>query len=226
MLDLPEPSAARLRPPSWRDARLIVGLVLVLASVALGARVVAAADDTVPVWAAGGTLPAGRTLADGDLRAVRVRLGAGAAPYLAVGDPLPPGAVLLRAVGAGELVPASAVGPPQAWTRRPVAIPLTGPVPDGLRVGARVDVWSSAREPGGPGSGGPQAAYRPPVRLAEGAEVFSVTVPGSGLAAATGSSVQVLLPEQELRTALDALANGARIAVVPAPGSAPQGGRG
>jgi hypothetical protein len=78
-----------------------------------------------------------------------------------------------------------------------------------------VDVWSSARDTSAPGT----ASFRPPVRLARAAEVFSVTLPGTGLGSAQGSAVQVLLPEQELRGTLDALANGARIALVPAPGS-------
>jgi len=215
MVDLPSPAAARLRRPSWRDPRLIAGVLLVLASVALGSRVVAAADDTVPVWAAAGALPAGTALAADDMRVVRVRLGDGAARYLDVGAPVPPGSVLLRSLGRGELVPASAVGPPGAWNRRPVTVPVPGPMPGGLQVGALVDVWASARDTSAPGT----ASFRPPVRLARAAEVFSVSLPGTGLGSTQGAAVQVLLPEQELRGALDALANGARVALVPAPGS-------
>ena len=39
MAELPKPTAARLRTPSWRDTRLVVGLVLVLLSMAVGAKV-------------------------------------------------------------------------------------------------------------------------------------------------------------------------------------------
>ena len=49
MAELPRPTAARLRQPAWRDTRLVVGVVLVLLSMAIGAKVVAAADDTVPM---------------------------------------------------------------------------------------------------------------------------------------------------------------------------------
>ena len=38
--------------PAWRDPRLWIGVVLVAASVVAGARLLAAADDTVQVWAA------------------------------------------------------------------------------------------------------------------------------------------------------------------------------
>ena len=52
MTQLPEPSAKRLQRPSWRDARLLVGVVLVLLGAAVGARIIASADDTVPMYAA------------------------------------------------------------------------------------------------------------------------------------------------------------------------------
>src|SRR3954452_22866223 len=48
------PTPRRVRPPRWLDLRLVLGVLLVLGSVLLGARVVTAADATVPVWAAAG----------------------------------------------------------------------------------------------------------------------------------------------------------------------------
>ena len=61
----------------------MLGVLLVLVSVLLGARVVGAADSTVPVWAASGDLAAGTVLAAGDLVAVDVRLDDAAGRYLA-----------------------------------------------------------------------------------------------------------------------------------------------
>ena len=54
MTDLPTPTATRLRRPSWRDSRLLVGVLLVLVSTVLGSVVVARADDRVPVYAVKG----------------------------------------------------------------------------------------------------------------------------------------------------------------------------
>ncbi|HET9657978.1 MAG TPA: hypothetical protein VFP72_21680 [Kineosporiaceae bacterium] len=215
MTELPQPSAARLQRPSWRDTRLLVGLLIVLVSIAFGARVVAAADDTVPVYAAAGTLVTGRSLSSSDLVVVRVRLESGAANYLRAQSPPPAGATVLRTVGAGELVPVSAIGSAGAVQVRPVTVPVDGALPAGLRVGDRVDVWSSARDPAGGGS-----TYRPPVRVAMAAEVSAANRPDSGLSLAQGASVQVLLESTELPRVLDALANGARIALVPVPGAA------
>jgi SAF domain len=217
MTQTTEPRAARLRRPSWRDTRLLVGVLLVLASVALGTMVVATADETTPVLAAATGLGPGHRLVDGDLRVVRARLSGPVADYLKADAALPDGAVVLRPLGAGELVPASAVGPPAALTRRPVAITVTTPLPDGVRPGAQVDLWASARDPAATAG----AAYRAPVRLAVGAQVSAVTVPEGGLTTGSGSAVQVLVAQSELATVLDALANEARLAVVPIPGSAP-----
>lgn len=214
MSALPAPPAARLRRPSWRDTRLLVGLLLVLVSVALGARVVAAADETVPVWAAATALPEGTALDAAALRVVRVRLDDAAAAYLDAAVPPPAGAVLLRTVGAGELVPAAAVGSADALTRRPVTLPLDDGVPAGVTVGGRIDVWASAREPQGAGT-----RYAAPERLAEGAEVFSVSADDGSLGAVRQAAVQVLLGPDEVRTVLDAFANEARVAVVPVPGA-------
>jgi hypothetical protein len=208
-----------LRRPSWRDTRLVLGLLLVLASVALGASVVAAADRTTAVLVAGSALGPGHRLVEGDLQVARVRLTGPVASYLTPQTRLPAGTVVLRGLGAGELVPLSAVGPAATLDRRPVALPLTAPLPDGVRPGGQVDLWSSARDP----AAGAAAAYRPPVRLVVAAQVVAVTLPSGGLAADQQSSVQVLVSETELPKVLDALANEARVAVVPVPGSAPPG---
>src|SRR3954466_15707726 len=98
---LPAPVPRRVRPPRWLGLRLMLGLVLVLGSVLLGARVVSAADATVPVWAAAGDLAAGTVLTADDLVAVDVRLGDAASAYLST-TTRPAGRTLSRAVSAGE----------------------------------------------------------------------------------------------------------------------------
>ena len=87
----PAASAARLRRPSWRDGRLLIGLVIVLASVALGARVVALADDTVPVYAARAELPPGTALTPDELVVVRARITGTEGRYLDAAAPVPGG---------------------------------------------------------------------------------------------------------------------------------------
>lgn len=138
------PGAAprRVRAPGWLDLRLLLGVLLVLGSVLLGARVVGAADATVPVWAATGDLAAGTELDADDLVAVDVRLDDTADAYLSTAT-RPEGRTLARAVRSGELIPGSVLEEPADLVQ--VALPVqAGFVPPGLRRGGLVDVYAVA----------------------------------------------------------------------------------
>jgi hypothetical protein len=136
------PAPRRVRPPRWLDLRLVLGVLLVLGSVLLGARIVSAADATVPVWAATGDLAPGTELTADDLVAVDVRLDATAKAYLSAGTQ-PDGRTLARAVRAGELVPRSALEEPGELVQ--LALPVqAGYVPPGLERGQLVDVYAVA----------------------------------------------------------------------------------
>lgn len=213
----PEPVASRLRLPGWRDRRLVVGVALVLGSVALGATVVGRADDTTPVYAAGHALMPGQALTAGDLRVVRVRLGGQTGRYLEARRHPAPGSVLLRSVLAGELVPRSAVGDRAAVLSRPVAVPVSVGSADGLAAGALVDLWVATK-------GSAPGAFEPPTALVRGAEVAWVTSGGGVLSGSTEATVRLLLTDDLVPQVLSALANGARLDVVPVPGSVPRGG--
>ena len=139
---LPGPAPRRVRPPRWLDFRLVLGVLLVLGSVLLGARVVGAADATVPVWAVTGNLAAGTELSADDLRAVDVRLGDAANAYLSTSTH-PEGSTLSRAVRAGELLPRAALDPATELVQ--LALPVqSGYVPPGLERGQVVDVYAVA----------------------------------------------------------------------------------
>ncbi|TXR58097.1 SAF domain-containing protein [Quadrisphaera setariae] len=228
------PPAARLRAPSWRDPRLVVGLLLVLASVLAGARVVSAADSTVPVWVAASTLVPGQEITAADLRAVRVHLEGGTGGYLPADERAPQGAVALREVTSGDLLPRSAVGSASALATRPVGLPVTGPLPSGLVAGALVDVWvtpaparlgaspvtaagtSTTTGAGAQGASGPH-------QLATSAVVHEVVTDGGSFATGRGGLVQVDLPPAQLQQALQALAAEATVSLVLVPGSSPAG---
>ena len=137
------PPAVRARAPGWRDPRLWLGIALVTASVLVGARLLGGADDTVEVWSAGADLAAGQPVTEADLVARRVRFGdeADGDRYLRVGDRLPDDATLSRAVGAGELLPAGALG---AGDEGLTEVPIWAPaevIPASIEPGSVVDVW-------------------------------------------------------------------------------------
>ncbi|SFD96846.1 SAF domain-containing protein [Blastococcus tunisiensis] len=139
---IPGPVPRRVRPPRWLDLRLVLGVLLVLASVLLGARVVGSADATVPVWAVAGDLAAGTELAAGDLVAVDVRLDDAAGAYLSTAT-RPEGRTLARAVRDGELLPRTALEEGDGLVQ--LALPVqSGYVPPGLRRGQVVDVYAVA----------------------------------------------------------------------------------
>jgi hypothetical protein len=120
----------------------VLGVLLVLASVLLGARIVSSADATVPVWAVTGDLAAGTELSAQDLVAVDVRLDDAAEAYLSTST-RPEGRTLGRAVREGELLPRTALEAADDLVQ--LALPVqSGYVPPGLRRGQLVDVYAVA----------------------------------------------------------------------------------
>ncbi|TIC87342.1 hypothetical protein E8D34_09380 [Nocardioides sp. GY 10113] len=105
------PPALRFQRAGWRDPRLWVGVLLVAVSVVVGARLLASADESVAVWAVAADQGGGATLAADDLTVRRVRFvdDADLGRYFAADVPFPESSVLTRSIGAGELVPRSAV---------------------------------------------------------------------------------------------------------------------
>lgn len=142
------PPATRVTSPGWRDPRLWVGVAIVAASVLVGTRVLAAADDTVAVWVLADDAGVGEVLAPDDLVAERVRFAddAALARYLAVDEALPDGLRLLRGIGAGELLPRAALGDADLGDTFEVSLPVAPLlVPPSVTAGSVVDVYLSDR---------------------------------------------------------------------------------
>lgn len=137
------PAATRHRRPGWRDPRILVGLVIVAASVVVGVKVLAAADDSVGVWSVRRDLPAGTRVGTAEVQRVQIRFSTARAAnrYLPADSPLPAGSVLQRAVGAGELLPRQAIGSADtALVEVPVSVDVDE-VPATVREGSVIDVW-------------------------------------------------------------------------------------
>ncbi|WP_375499753.1 SAF domain-containing protein [uncultured Jatrophihabitans sp.] len=138
----PSPEPRRIATPRWLDLRLVLGVVLVIAAVLIGATVVSRASNTHAMVAARHDLAAGTVLRSADLTTVDVQLpDDGKGVYLAkVGDAV--GRKLDRAVSSGELVPSAAVASVRGGTT--VTVPFAaGAAPD-LRTGQRIKVWVSS----------------------------------------------------------------------------------
>ena len=137
------PRASRLATPGWLDGRLVLGVLLVLVSVVVGARVLSSADRSTLVWAASKDLPAGTLLVEGDLEPVRVRLFESAGQYVGAGGAPPVGYVVRQGLGAGELLPRRALDRPGPQAElRLVTVPVeAGHYPPTLQDDQRVDLW-------------------------------------------------------------------------------------
>jgi len=151
------PVATRVARAGWRDPRLWIGLLLVAGSVVIGSRLLASADDTVAVWAVVDDQGPGSPVGADDVVAVRVRFAddGDLDRYLAADEPLPDGIVLVRGIGAGELLPRTAID--SAQDAGTVQVPLDlepSRVPPGVDAGAVVDVYVG-RPGGGQGDASP-----------------------------------------------------------------------
>lgn len=180
------PAPRRVRPPRWLDLRLVLGVLLVLGSVLVGARVVTAADATVPVWAASGDLAAGTVLSAEDLVAVSVRLDDAAGSYLST-TTRPAGQVLGRSVSAGDLLPRAALDPASELVQ--LALPVqAGYVPPSLARGQLIDVYAVAD----PAAGAGQVAGDVSL-VVGGAPVQAVSGRGEGVLSTATTTVQVVV---------------------------------
>ncbi len=198
------PRASRLATPSWLDGRLVLGVLLVLVSVVVGARVLSSADRSTLVWAASKELTAGTLLAAGDLEPVRVRLFESAAQYVGADGPPPVGYVVRSGLGAGELLPQGALTEPERGAElRLVTVPVeAGHYPPSLRDDQRVDLWVTpelaAQAPDdGAAATRPTAAAPGPLVLRGAQQVLSQVVVASGPVedelAAAGGTVPIVL---------------------------------
>ncbi len=208
--EVPTPSAARIRPPNWRDPRLAVGVLIVLASMVLGGRVVAAADDTVPFYVADHPLTAGDEIGEGDLRIVQIRLDGAEHVYLSASHPVPDGLVARGTLAEGELVALSVVGTRSDIAVAPVGVPVDTALPSSVRKGALVDIWVAEPDPEHAG------AFLTPHRLVAAATVSQVQQASGPLGTGEEATVQVLLADDQIVGVLAAMANKADITVLAA----------
>jgi hypothetical protein len=207
--------APRRRPLA--DPRLLIGLLLVAASVAATVGIVAAVDKRTQVYAAAGPLEPGQRIAASDLVARGVALDGSDALYLGVGDVPRAGLVVTRAVAQGELVPASSVGRTTDVDATSLVLRLATRVSAAVKPGAEIDVWSAAPATQAAAIDSDDAAADPPSVLVAGATVVRVIDDDQALTVDhEGSAVEVRLPRSRVARVLAAIAAGDDLAVVPA----------
>jgi len=195
----------------WVDPRFVIGIVIVLASVAGVWFVVAAARQTTPVLVAARTLVAGEAVAASDFTVAQAALGGAAERYAAPGAERED-AVVLRTVPAGELVPADALGPAEAARTTTVVVPSATAVPAAVDAGARVEVWAAPPDPEG--------GFATPRVLIADATVARL-VADDAIVSARGPSLELVVLRADVPALLEALAAESLLSVVPVAGAVP-----
>ncbi|MET3808929.1 hypothetical protein [Arthrobacter sp. UYEF3] len=204
---------ARLKKPSWKDPRLLVGVLLVLASVVGVVSLVAAADQTTEAYAASGPIAVGEMLTTDKLHRVKVRLGDVEQHYLTPEAGLAAGLVAVQRIGKDQLVPRESLGQMDALDRKPVAVTIEETLPPQAVAGSRVDIWVAQPDT--------RNGFSEPTLLLKGAEIAQLTPGSTALGSQRSTVVMVLVPDGQMPKLLGAQANKAKISVVWNPGGTP-----
>ena len=197
------------RKPRFGDVRFLLGILLIVASVAGVWFVVGAARQTAPVFAASHTIVPGESVTRADLEVVDVALGQVGEAYFTPAD-LEGGLVATRTVSAGELVPAGAIGDAAEARTTSVVVRSTIDVPASVDAGSVVEIWSAPPLEHG--------EYDVPRILVADATVVSV-VRDDSMIGVGAAALEVVIPRSDVAAALAAMADGAALSVVPTPGS-------
>jgi hypothetical protein len=155
--DIASTRPARIAMPRWVDARLLLGVLMVLVAVVVGAKVFASAGTYTRVYVARHALVPGEHVTAADLGIGKVRLDGQAALYIGVGASPPIGYVVSRYVGANEFVPVAALTASAQPAGRYVTVPVQpGHLPPGLQHGDMVDVYVTPKAAPGADAATPQ----------------------------------------------------------------------
>jgi hypothetical protein len=202
---------ARLKPPGWLDGRLIAGVVLVLISVAVGAKLVASSDRYDEMWAASHDIAAGSILTRADVHAVKVKFHDAGASTTVDGTEqgyFPATATTATVVGrtssqalfAGQLIPVGAVHLTVPDATRLVTLPVARlHMPKGAVQGMQVDLYVTVK-----GSDGQPA----PELVLANVTVADTITDSSGLGDSGGSGVVLVVPVADVNSVVAAAEEG------------------
>jgi hypothetical protein len=142
-----------------------------------------------------------------DLELRRVSLGADDGIYLRAGELPEAGVIISRSVGAGELVPRSAVGDARGASSTTIVVALATELGGTVRAGDELDLWSAPALEAG--------RFGAPTVIASGAQLVRA-VPVDGIVSgAEAARVELLVPRREVARILHAVANGDALSAIP-----------
>ncbi|HKT57575.1 MAG TPA: SAF domain-containing protein [Microbacterium sp.] len=190
----------------WRDIRLLLGVVLIVASIAGVWAVVALSQQTQPVLVAAHRILPGQTVGPADVKLADAALGESRDVYLTTTAAVGASSIATRTIGAGELVAKDAVAGAETATTTTVTVHTAQDVPSAVREGSDVDVWAAAAREGG--------GFDRPEVIVPHATVASVTR-DKGVMGGSDAGVELVVPRDDVAAVLAAIANDAALSVVP-----------
>ncbi|MGO2518917.1 MAG: SAF domain-containing protein [Microbacterium sp.] len=199
-------SPPRARRAFWSDIRFLIGITLVILSIAGVWLIVSSARETTPILQADRTIAQGEALVSDDFRVVEVSLGAVSESYLAPQD-LQPGMVAARTLADGELLPTTATGDAQSARTTSIVVESSVGIPESVTVGTALELW-----------------FAPPVEDGEGfeaprilvANVVVASIPEvDGMLAQQSAALELVIDRSDVADVLAAITSGAALSVVP-----------
>src|SRR6478609_6908249 len=178
-------TAPRLKRPSWKDPRLLVGVLLVLVSVAGVIFLIGTADRTTEVFAARDGIGVGERLTPEKVVRAKVRLGDTEQHYITVEDGLPQDVVAVQRIAKDQLVPRASLGGVDRLDRKPVALSISQTLPSQAVAGARVDVWVAQPDA--------KNGFSEPKLILPGAEIAEVATGSTALGSSKAPELMVLV---------------------------------
>lgn len=191
------------------DPRLLIGLGLVVASVAGVVGLVSAIDSRTVVVAAPATLAAGERIERGDLLERSVSLAEAGGLYLAADDIPAEGLVVMRTVRAGELIPRSALGDAAGLESTSLVVETAARLSSDALAGSTVELWASPVD-------AQRGGFGEPAVLVADAVVTRVLESDGLMSGSSGGSVELQVPRDRVARILQAQADGDALAVVAA----------
>ncbi|WEK62743.1 MAG: hypothetical protein P0Y60_08470 [Candidatus Microbacterium colombiense] len=200
---------SRPRRAFWGDVRFLIGIALVVLSIAGVWLIVSSSDHAAPALQATRTITQGEALVSSDFQAVDVGLGLLADDYLSPQD-LKPGQVAARTIASGELMPESAVGDADDNRSTSIVVESSTRIPDDVDAGTVVELWQAPPLDDG-------RTYDTPRILVADVTVRDV-LEEDGMLGDSGAAVELVIDRADVAEVLAAVTGGSVLSVVPVGG--------
>lgn len=199
-------TSSRARRPFFGDLRFLIGLVLVIVSIAGVWLLISTSRRTTPVLQTTRTVLPGESVTSADFRVVDVGLGGLEGAYLAPQD-LEPRSIAVRTLAAGELVSRTSVEDEER-SRTTTVVVSSMTIPAGMDAGTPVELWHAPMLEDGRTPDDP--------RILVGDAIVSRVAETEGMLSQSRTDVELVIDRSDVARVLAAITGGSIMSIVPA----------